>query len=69
MPRGLLEVASGWALGVGWFRDRVVLVEQYDPAGRLPRHGVKEIRLTAVEAAELSEMLAAAAAQTRGHQR
>lgn len=64
--RGLRRLASGW----WWMAGRrpvrggveVVVVLQFDPGDVMPVHGVKVLRLTPSEAAEMAETLRVCAA-------
>jgi len=72
--RGVLELASGWWMMVGTYQTAgaqpcVTLVMQFDPAGELPEHGIKALRLSESEAEHLRMMLGEALVSTgyRGH--
>lgn len=58
--RGLLELGSGWVVGVGRMPAAVVLIVQYDPDGALPAHGVKSLPMTLDETRRMVAMLTAA---------
>lgn len=64
---GLIELDCGWILAVAAVApDQVRMVLQFDPHKEMLAHGVKDLRLTGVEAAELVEALGEALVRAQG---
>jgi hypothetical protein len=65
---GLIELDSGWSLAVtGAPGGLVLMVLQFDPKHEVPAHGVKQLRMTAVEAEELERSIAVARSRAQEH--
>lgn len=55
---GLIELDSGWVVGIAAVAPEMVrVVLQYDPNRASPMAGVKDIRVTVDEASELIDAL------------
>lgn len=64
---GLIELDSGWTLGVGAVAPgRVRMLLQYAPGEAFPAHGVKDLRLSLEEVSEVMAALERAAIRAGG---